>query len=122
MAKVSLEINGRKFALGCEAGEEDRLMRLGRMLDDRVRAMADQFGQIGDVRLLVMAGITLSDELDELSGDLEGRAEALSAEFRKESKQALSSAKRAETTSADALIKAARRIERLAEKLGGSEA
>jgi len=36
MAKVNLNINGRKYALGCDAGEEERLMRLGQKLDDRV--------------------------------------------------------------------------------------
>ena len=36
MAKVSLNINGRKYALGCDDGEEERLMRLGQKLDDRV--------------------------------------------------------------------------------------
>ena len=59
MAKVSLNINGRKYALGCDDGEEERLMRLGQKLDDRVNNMANQFGQIGDLRLLVMAGITM---------------------------------------------------------------
>jgi len=27
MAKVNFVINGRKYALGCDAGEEERLMR-----------------------------------------------------------------------------------------------
>jgi len=47
MAKVNFVINGRKYALGCDAGEEERLMRLGQKLDDRVNTMANQFGQIG---------------------------------------------------------------------------
>jgi len=57
MAKVSFVINGRKYALGCDEGEEERLMRLGQKLDDRVNTMANQFGQIGDLKLMVMAGI-----------------------------------------------------------------
>ena len=65
MGKVSLNINGRAYGLGCEAGEEERLMRLGQRLDARVAKMADQFGQIGDLRLLVMAGITLLDEIED---------------------------------------------------------
>jgi len=35
MGKVSLDINGRKYAMGCEDGEEERLLRLGQKLDDR---------------------------------------------------------------------------------------
>jgi len=67
MAKVSININGRKYALGCDDGEEERLMRLGQKLDDRVNNMANQFGQIGDLRLMVMAGITMLDELEEMN-------------------------------------------------------
>ena len=29
MGKASLEINGRKYALGCDDGEEERLVELG---------------------------------------------------------------------------------------------
>ena len=61
MGRVSLDINGRKYAMGCEDGEEERLFRLGQKLDDRVNQIANQFGQIGDLKLLVMAGITLMD-------------------------------------------------------------
>lgn len=117
MAKVSLEINGRKYALGCGEGEQERLLRLGNILDERVSAMADQFGQIGDVRLLVMAGITLADELDELNEDLDGRAKQLSSEFERESRKAISNANKSEKSASDALIRAAKRIERLADKL-----
>jgi len=28
MGRVSLDINGRKYAMGCEDGEEERLFRL----------------------------------------------------------------------------------------------
>jgi len=50
MGKVTLDINGRNYAMGCEDGEEERLLRLGQKLDDRVAEMANQFGQIGDLR------------------------------------------------------------------------
>jgi len=124
MAKVNLEINGRKYALGCDDGEEERLTRLGQKLDTRVRTLADQFGQIGDVRLLVMAGITMTDEMEELRENLEGAAETATAELRRETEDALAAAQKLEATAqksevsaADALADAARQIERLAEKL-----
>lgn len=124
MAKVNLEINGRKYALGCDDGEEDRLQRLGEKLDTRVRTLADQFGQIGDVRLLVMAGITMTDEMEEMRENMEGAAETATAELRRETEDALAtaqkleaSAQKSETSAADALADAARKIERLAEKL-----
>jgi len=117
MGKVNLEINGRKYALGCDDGEEERLTRLGQKLDARVRTLADQFGQIGDVRLLVMAGISMTDEMEEMRENLEGQAETATAELRRASEDALASAQKSEITAADALADAARRIEKLAEKL-----
>ncbi len=124
MAKVNLEINGRKYALGCDDGEEDRLQRLGEKLDARVRTLADQFGQIGDVRLLVMAGITMTDEMEELRENMEGAAESVTAELRRETEDALASAQKleasaqkSEVSAADALADAARQIEQLAAKL-----
>ncbi|MCF6221464.1 MAG: cell division protein ZapA [Robiginitomaculum sp.] len=124
MAKVNLEINGRKYALGCDDGEEDRLQRLGEKLDARVRTLADQFGQIGDVRLLVMAGITMTDEMEELRENMEGAAESATAELRRETEDALASAQKleasaqkTEVSAADALADAARQIEQLAAKL-----
>ena len=54
--RVSININGRKYGLGCEEGEQERLMRLGQKLDDRVNAMANQFGQIGDIFNFVQQG------------------------------------------------------------------
>ncbi len=119
MGKVNLEINGRKYALGCDDGEEERLTRLGEKLDARVRKLADQFGQIGDVRLLVMAAITMSDEMEEMREDLEGQAQSATADLRRQSEDALAGAQKSESTAADALADAAKRIERLAEKLQG---
>ncbi|HHI88831.1 MAG TPA: cell division protein ZapA [Hellea balneolensis] len=117
MARVNLEINGRKYALGCDDGEEERLLRLGKILNDRVQMMADQFGQIGDVRLLVMAGITLADELDELNANIDSRTEDISNELRRKSEAAQAQAEKSQMNAADALADAARRIEELAEKL-----
>jgi len=85
MGRVSININGRKYGLGCEDGEEERLMRLGQKLDDRVNAMANQFGQIGDLRLLVMAGITLLDELEDVNVAVEEKVDARIGDVRKES-------------------------------------
>lgn len=121
MAKVSLDINGRKYALGCDDGEEDRLIRLGQKLDDRVKTLANQFGQIGDLRLLVMAGITLTDELDEVTGNLEGQAEKMTEQMRRESEAALSSAQKSEDSATSSLMKAAERIEALAARLSDME-
>ncbi len=117
MAKVSININGRKYALGCEDGEEERLMRLGQKLDDRVNNMADQFGQIGDLRLMVMAGITMLDELDDMNKSVDAEVDKRVVDLREENAFALKSASQSEMQATDSLLNAAERIERLASRL-----
>lgn len=121
MAKVSITVNGRKFALGCDEGEQDHLHMLGEKLDKRVQMLANQFGQIGDLRLLLMAGITLMDELEDAGSAVDTQAEALASDIRRASEEALSTARQKELTAADSLIEAAQRIEKLANRLGGAE-
>ena len=117
MGKVSININGRKYALGCEDGEEERLMRLGQKLDDYVNNLANQVGQIGDLRLLVMAGITMLDELEEVNTSLDKEVDKRIGNLRKESASAVRAATRSETKATDSLIDAALRIEKLAQRL-----
>ena len=117
MAKVSIQINGRKYALGCDDGEEERLERLGQRLDDRLTMLANNFGQIGDLRLMVMAGITMMDELDELQGNISEQAERMALDVRKESDAAKAHAARVERKATDTLIDTAERIEAMVTKL-----
>ncbi|CAM3771438.1 cell division protein ZapA [Litorimonas haliclonae] len=118
--RVSININGRKYGLGCEEGEQERLVRLGQKLDDRVNAMANQFGQIGDLRLLVMAGITLLDEIEDVGTSVEDRVETRIGEIKKEHTQAIQAVEQTEAQAASSLRDAALRIERLAEKIAST--
>jgi cell division protein ZapA len=117
MGKVSLNINGRAYGLGCEAGEEERLTRLGQRLDARVAQMADQFGQIGDLRLLVMAGITLLDEIEDPESSVELQIEERLGDMTKKLDVATKARESTEVEAVEGLMTAARRIERLAERL-----
>ena len=119
MGKVTLDINGRNYAMGCEDGEEERLLRLGQKLDDRVAEMANQFGQIGDLRLLVMAGITLMDQMEDIEANIDARVDGRAKELRSERDAATVASVRAESEAAKALATAAKRIESLAAKLSG---
>ena len=117
MAKVSISVNGRRYALGCEDGEEERLARLGQKLDDRVNNMADQFGQIGDLRLMVMAGITMLDELEDMNTAVDTEVDKRVLDLRKQNDEALRASQVSETKATESLLKAAERTERLAAKL-----
>ena len=65
MAQVSVTIDGRKYRLACNEGEEARLEQLAGMIDDKIGELRASFGEIGDQRLVVMAALTIADNLAE---------------------------------------------------------
>ena len=65
MAQVSVSIGGRGFRLACNPGEEPHLEALARTVDEKISRMRASFGEIGDQRLVVMAALTIADELNE---------------------------------------------------------
>jgi cell division protein ZapA len=71
LSQVNVKINGRDYKVACDDGEEERLAKLGRTLDDRVKKISVIAGQIGDARLLVMASLMLADELSDVYSELD---------------------------------------------------
>lgn len=106
MAQMTIEVNGRPYAVGCEDGQEHHLLELARMFDRQVRHVSQDMGQLGDTRLFLMGALLLADELT----DVRARLSAVQAELaRLQSDQA-----RAEHRAAAAVEAAAKRIEALA--------
>lgn len=66
MAQVTVTIDGKAYRMACEAGQEPHLEDLAQKFDQYVTHLRGQFGEIGDLRLTVMAGIMITDELNEL--------------------------------------------------------
>jgi len=66
MPEVNVEINGRKYRMACEEGQEAHLNMLAESFNGKIEALKQSFGEIGDSRLTVMAGIAALDELYEL--------------------------------------------------------
>ena len=62
MAEVNVTINGRHYRMACDDGQEDVLARLAGELDGRVAKLRETFGQIGDMRLTIMAAMILAEE------------------------------------------------------------
>ena len=114
MAKVSLNINGKQYALGCDDGEEERLSHLGDLLNEKVKMLANQFGQIGDLRLMVMAGITMLDEMEDLKADRDESVSEATREIERNSQTALELAKASENNAVNELNSAAEKLEKLA--------
>lgn len=71
MAQVVVQVNGRSYEIACDDGQEEHVERLGRYLERKVAELAQQIGQVGDTRLLVMAALLITDELSEAYGELE---------------------------------------------------
>ena len=70
MAQVTVTIDGKAYRMACEEGQEDHLTDLAAGFDQYVGHLKSQFGEIGDLRLTVMAGIMVMDELSELKRKL----------------------------------------------------
>lgn len=71
MPEVNVQVNGRKYRMACEEGQEDHLMSLAARFDAKLEEFKGIFGEIGDNRLTVMAGIAVLDELVETESKLE---------------------------------------------------
>lgn len=82
MSKVSITVNDRAYAIGCEPGQEDQVRKLGTAFNTRVQDLVGQVGQIGDLRLFLMAALTMADELQDANDRLqssEARARSISS-------------------------------------------
>ena len=106
MAQISVEVNGRPYAVGCEDGQEAHLMELAKVFDHQVRQVGQDMGQLGDTRLFLMGALLLADELS----DARGRLASLQAEVAR----LQADRTRVETRAVAALDSAAKRIEKLA--------
>ncbi len=80
MAQVTVTIDGKAYRMACEEGQEDHLTDLATRFDRYVSHLKEQFGEIGDLRVTVMAGIMVMDEIAELTrrvASLEAELESL---------------------------------------------
>ena len=57
MGQLAITVNGRSYPIACEEGQEKHLAELGAYVDKRVKDLVASVGQVGDTRLLVMAGL-----------------------------------------------------------------
>lgn len=63
MGQVAVSLNGRTYRFACNDGEEERLRELAEMVRQKLDALTNEFGQVGEVRLLAMASLLLADDL-----------------------------------------------------------
>ncbi|MEM9494961.1 MAG: cell division protein ZapA [Pseudomonadota bacterium] len=76
MTEVDIRINGRDYKITCDAGQEERLRELAHYFNRKVGEIAEDVGQIGDARLMLLSALTICDELFDLQNRAEGFASA----------------------------------------------
>jgi cell division protein ZapA len=121
MAQVTVTIAGRAYRMACGDGEEPHLEALAAMYDGHIEQLRASVGEIGDMRLHVMAAIMVADELAESRkriAMLEARLESASGD----AGSADARAEEVEARSAEAITRATERLERLARVLKGTVA
>ncbi len=68
MARVDVSINGRAYPVQCDDGQEEHVRRLAVAVDEKVRAIARAVpASLSDAHLLVLASLTIADQLAEAS-------------------------------------------------------
>jgi cell division protein ZapA len=116
MPQVTVTISGKTYRMACGDGEEAHLESLAALYDGKIEEMRKAFGEIGDMRLHVMAALTLADDLGEAQrklGELEREVGTLQAAAATGEERTAG----LEARLAEALVKTAERVERVARTL-----
>jgi cell division protein ZapA len=116
MAQVTVTIDGKAYRMACDEGQEEHLMELAGRFDAYVVQLRQSFGEIGDQRLTVMAGIMVLDEFAELQKRVKGMESEI-ASLRKTRDDALVKADKNDAALTGALASLAERMEALAGRL-----
>jgi cell division protein ZapA len=116
MNHINVTINGRQYRMACEEGQEVQLLRLAESLESRIATLRGKFGEIGDARLIVMAALTVCDELLDAGQRIRGLEQELAA-LRNVRSVATERARATQAAVANALNSAADRIEKTTQVL-----
>jgi cell division protein ZapA len=58
---VTIRLNGNPYQVGCGAGEEAHVSKLGEEVEAIMQSLVASVGQIGEARLLAMVALILAD-------------------------------------------------------------
>lgn len=119
MAQVVVTIDGKAYRMACEEGQEAHLEGLAQSFDRYVGHLKSQFGEIGDLRVTVMASIMVMDELFEANrriGELEREVEAM----RQRNDNAASIAEKSDHALAGMIAELSSQVRFIADKLNGA--
>jgi len=71
VAQVAISFNKRTYRFDCSDAEADRLEKVANYFKSKLDSLAREHGPIGDERLVLMAGLMLTDELLEARADID---------------------------------------------------
>ena len=110
MKTVDISLLGRIYPLACTEGQEARLRQLASMLEEKMRlaAGAGQSG-MGEIRLMLLAGLMLADDVLEVQQAKEDAMHSLQQEYNAQ-----------EDVFIDAVEHLTDRVQTLAEKLSAA--
>jgi|ETN01SMinimDraft_4_1059930.scaffolds.fasta_scaffold384461_1 cell division protein ZapA len=116
MGQVAITVNDHSFTVACDDGQEGHVTELAQYIDGHVSELSSSVGQVGDARLLLMAGLLVADELSEMVN----RVDTLQSEIEEIKLNQTGSARKANTMEAkvaDILEGAAKQIEKMTERV-----
>ena len=112
MGQVVINVNSRSFTMECADGEEDHLKELAKLLDTQVKEIKAGVGEVGDIRLLVMAGLIIADQLSEALDRVETLGGEITGATRTGS-EAIEQSKKVEALAVERIQAAAKRLEHI---------
>ena len=117
MAHVIVQVNGRPYTMQCPEGEEPHLRDLAELLDNEVQRVKSSVGNVGDIRMLVMAGLMVADRLSEAIERIRELEEQVNG-LREAKNAAQLEALEVQSALGERLMLASERLEVLAHALG----
>jgi cell division protein ZapA len=120
MATVQVTIDGKQYRMACGDGQEAHLQQLAGTLDTKVADMRTAFGEIGDMRLTIMAALTVADELSEMQVRLT-QAERSIGLLQTRLDAAEHDRQRVESAAAESVSALAARLVKIGASLGGEK-
>jgi cell division protein ZapA len=71
LAEVSIRFNNRTYRFACSDSEAARFGEVADYLKSKLNALMQEHGPIGDERLILMAALTVADELFDARADID---------------------------------------------------
>jgi cell division protein ZapA len=66
MGEVNISIHGKPYGIACDDGQEQRVLHMGKYVDQRLRDIAVAGAATNESHLLVLTALVMADEIHEL--------------------------------------------------------